>query len=149
MEPRTHPRPVVRGARALLVGVVALAACGVEVPDDVAVRATSTTATTEAAPPTTEAPTSDDELEQALLDNGYTEAEARCGAEALRERLDDDQVDEIVGADSVTDINEGTAADFADAIGGCLEEGSDSPRPGGRPGGDRGDDGDADEDGDG
>ncbi len=132
-----HVTPRLRGRVALAVAVAlgVLAACGVEVPDDVAARATSTTATTDPAPTTTEAPTSADELEQALLDNGYTADEATCGAAALREDLDSDQVDEIIGADSVEDIGEDTAADFAEAVDGCLEEGSDSPRPGGRPGG--------------
>lgn len=122
-------------ATGLLVGA---GACGVEVPDDVADRATSTSSTSEATT-TTEAPTSDDELEQALLDNGYTPEEATCGAESLRRDLDDDQITEIIEADSVTDIDEQLAVEFADAIGGCLEGADDDPDdpsgPGRGPGG--------------
>lgn len=115
--------------------VLACGACGVEVPDDVAARATSTSSTSEATT-TTVAPTSDDELEQALLDNGYTQEEATCGAEALRADLDDDQVEEIIEADSVTDIDERLASEFADAIGGCLEGTDEDPSgPGRGPGG--------------
>lgn len=118
------------------VAVALIAGCGVEVPDDVADRATSTAPTTAPAPSTTEAPTSDDELEQALLDNGYTVGESECGAEALREELDEDQIDEIIGADSVEDIDPSSAADFADAIGGCLDEEDDGGSgPGRGPGG--------------
>ncbi len=120
----------------LVAGLVWLvAACGVEVPDDVAARAASTTSASEGATTTTEAPTSDDDLEQALLDNGYTLDEATCGAEALREELDTDQIEEITGAESVDDIDRGSAEDFADAIGGCLSEDSDPAAPSGRPGG--------------
>lgn len=111
-----------------------LAACGVEVPDEVASRATSTTTTTEGGTPTTEAPTSDDELEQALLDNGYTLDEARCGADNLRAEVDDDEIDEIIEADTIEDIDPAMAADFASALQDCVQDGAtdgddDSERP--------------------
>ncbi len=118
-------------AMALLV----TAGCGVEVPDDVADRATSTAPTTEPAATTTESPTSDDELEQALLNNGYEPEEATCGAERLREELDDDQIDEVIGAESVEDIDERLATDFADAISGCLDAGTGTTGGGRGPGG--------------
>lgn len=107
-----------------------MAACGVEVPEDVADRATSTQATTEASVTTTEAPRSDDELEQALLDNGYTEDEAQCGAENLRDDLDADEIDEVIGADDIEEIDPRTAADFGEAISECLDDGSDDEGPG-------------------
>ena len=131
--------------RALATVVVAvagvLAACGVEVPDDVAadVRATSTTG--DEAPATTETPTSDDELEQALIDNGYTLAEAECGAENLREALDEAEVASIVDADTIEDISASTARAFADALRPCVEDGAD-PGQGDEPdGGEDPDDG--------
>lgn len=118
MTPRSHRWTVFAAATVALV-----AGCGVEVPDDVADRATSTAPTTEANPATTEAPTSDDPLEQALLNNGYEPGEATCGAERLRAELDDDQIDEVIGADDVGEIDPRDAADFADAIDECLEDG--------------------------
>jgi hypothetical protein len=113
--------------RALAVVVVALvglaAACGVEVPDDVADDLRETTTTTDV-PSTTETPRSDDELEQALIDNGYTLAEAECGAENLREALDEDEVRSIVDADTIEDISASTARAFADALRPCVEDGA-------------------------
>lgn len=99
--------------------LVALAGCGVEVPDDVAARATTTTVAP--ASSTTAPPMSDDEVEQALIDNGYTAEEARCGAEQLRRQLDEDEIREIVEAESVDDIDPALASRFADALGGCVE----------------------------
>ncbi|QYG90966.1 hypothetical protein HC251_15005 [Iamia sp. SCSIO 61187] len=132
-----------RAGAALLVGVLALAgACGVEVPDDVAADIRDTTTTTEA-PTTTETPRSDDPLEQALIDNGYTLAEAECGAENLRETLDEDEVQSIVDADTIEDISAGTARGFADALQPCVEDGADPGDP------DDSGDGDGDGDGDG
>lgn len=110
-------RVLAAGACSLL----ALVGCGVEVPDDVARRSNSTTSTTEAPPRTTEAPTSDDELEQVLLDNGYTPDEAGCGAANLRDSLEESQIDEILGAGSIDDIDGPTASDFAAALRDCLE----------------------------
>jgi hypothetical protein len=115
-----------RAVAALVVAVVGvLAACGVEVPDDVAaeVREPSTTAADDA-PSTTETPTSDDELEQALIDNGYTLAEAQCGAGNLREALDEAEVASIVEADTIEDISASTARAFADALRPCVEDGA-------------------------
>lgn len=120
---------------AVVVGLaVGLAACGVEVPDDVAaeVRESSTTAADDA-PSTTETPTSDDELEQALIDNGYTLAEAECGAENLREALDEAEVASIVDADTIEDISASTARAFADALRPCVEDGADPGSGGGEP----------------
>ncbi len=117
-----------RAALAVVVGVLGLAgglaACGVEVPDEVAddLRDTSTTAD---APATTETPTSDDELEQALIDNGYTLDEAVCGAANLREELDDPEVRTIIEADTIEDISASTARAFADALRPCVEDGAD------------------------
>lgn len=141
-----------RAGAALVVGVVALAgACGVEVPDDVAADIRDTTTTTEA-PTTTETPRSDDPLEQALIDNGYTLAEAECGAENLRGALDEDEVRSIVDADTIEDISPGTARGFAAALQPCVEDGAepgDTDGPdGGGGGGDPGDPGGEDPDGD-
>lgn len=112
-----------RAAVALLAAVVAavVAACGVEVPDDVAAEVRADETTTTAVPSTTETPTSDDELEQALIDNGYTLAEAECGAENLREELDDDEIASIVEADTIEDISASIARSFADALRPCVE----------------------------
>jgi hypothetical protein len=108
----------------LVVGLAAaLAACGVEVPDDVAEDLQSTSTTVDA-PATTETPTSDDELEQALIDNGYTLAEAECGAENLRQTLDEDEIGSIVGADTIEDISASTARAFAEALRPCVEDGA-------------------------
>jgi len=104
-----------------LVVVLMMVGCGVEVPDDVAARATSTTTTSEAGPSTTATPTSDDPLEQALIDNGYSADEATCGATNLREELDEDQVDDIIGAEDIDDIGADTAADFARALRDCVD----------------------------
>lgn len=142
-----HPAPVHRpraapAALALalvaLVGAV-LGACGVEVPDDVAADIERSTTTTTEVPTTTAVPTSDDELEQALIDNGYTLEEARCGAENLRDRLSDAEVREVIEADTIEDIGFSTANDFADALRPCVEGGA---------AGDDGDDGPGDGDGD-
>jgi hypothetical protein len=115
--------------RALAVLVVALlglaGACGVEVPDDVAEDLRETTTTTDDAPSTTETPTSDDELEQALIDNGYTLAEAECGAENLRDQLGEDEVRSIVDAETIEDISASTARAFADALRPCVEDGAE------------------------
>ena len=113
--------------RALVAVVVAVlgagaAACGVEVPDDVAMEVRETTTTTEAAT-TTEVPTSDDELEQALIDNGYTAEESRCGAENLRAALDEGELQTIIDAGSIEDISASTARAFAEAIQPCVEGG--------------------------
>ena len=130
-----------RAGAALLVGLLAVAgACGVEVPDDVADDIRDTTTTTEP-PTTTETPRSDDPLEQALIDNGYTLAEAECGAENLREALDEDEVQSIVDADTIEDISPGTARGFADALQPCVEDGAEPGDP------DEGDGGDGDGDG--
>jgi hypothetical protein len=126
---------VVTGARrracvalvAAVVGLAAgLAACGVEVPDDVAADLRDPSTTTETAPATTEIPTSDDELEQALIDNGYSLAEAECGAENLRGALGEDEVTSIVEADTIEDISASTARAFADALRPCVEDGADA-----------------------
>lgn len=111
----------VRVALALVV-VASLAACGVEVPDDVATA--STTPTTEAPPSSTEPPTSDDDLEQALIGYGYSVEEAECGAANLRDELDDAEIEALVAADSIEDIPPGTAIDFADALRPCVEDGA-------------------------
>lgn len=109
-----------------VAGLVAVAAaCGVEVPDDVAEDLRETTTTTEV-PSTTETPTSDDELEQALIDNGYTAAEAACGAANLRDTLDDDQIATIVEADTIEDISASTARTFAAALRPCVQTGGGS-----------------------
>lgn len=128
------------GLGALLAVALGLAACGVEVPDDVAERATGTTTTTEGAPATTEVPRSDDELEQALIDNGYSLDEARCGAERLRTELPDDEIREIIEADAITDISPRAAADFAAALRPCVtgeedDEGEGGDEDDGRPDG--------------
>ncbi|HEX7134438.1 MAG TPA: hypothetical protein VF228_17830 [Iamia sp.] len=125
---------LVVGAAGLVVG------CGVEVPDDVADDLRETSTTTDEAPATTEIPTSDDELEQALIDNGYTLAEAECGAENLRETLDEEEIGSIVGADTIEDISASTARAFAEALRPCVEDGAgaggedegddDAPMPG-------------------
>ena len=112
-----------RPLRAVLCGLAlacAAAGCGVEVPDDVA-EATSTTTAPEST--TTAPPMSDDELEQALIDNGYTLGEARCGAENLREQLDDSQIQDLIEADDIEDIRESTATAFAAALQPCLDAG--------------------------
>jgi len=115
--------------QALAVLVVALlglaAACGVEVPDDVAEDLRESTTTTDNAPSTTETPTSDDELEQALIDNGYTLAEAECGAGNLRDELAEDEVQSIVDAETIEDISASTARAFADALRPCVEDGAE------------------------
>jgi len=114
-----------RAVVALVVGLAGLmgaAACGVEVPDDVAADLRETTTTTDAAT-TTELPTSDDELEQALIDNGYSIEESRCGAENLRAALDEDELQTIIDAGSIEDISASTARAFADAIQPCVEDG--------------------------
>lgn len=109
-----------RGAICGLALAVAsvLVGCGVEVPDDVT-AATSSTAEAPAST-TTAPPMSDDELEQALIDNGYTLDEARCGAENLREQLADSQIQELIRTD-INDIRESTATAFADALQPCLD----------------------------
>lgn len=111
----------------VVVGGLALAAtsvlvgCGVEVPDEVA---TATAPTTEQQGSTTTVPPmSDDELEQALIDNGYSLDEARCGAENLRAELGDGQIQEVIRADDIEDIRESTATAFARALQPCLDEG--------------------------
>lgn len=114
-------------AAGVTAGSLLLAACGVEVPDDVAddiEDARDETTTTEATP-TTEVPTSDDDLEQSLIDNGYTLEEAQCGAENLRERLDDDEIAEIIEADTIEDIGFDTATEFAEALRPCVEDGAE------------------------
>jgi hypothetical protein len=128
-----------RAVVALVVGLLGLgaAACGVEVPDDVAADLRETSTTTEAAT-TTEVPTSDDELEQALIDNGYTAEESRCGAENLRDALDEDELQTIIDAGSIEDISASTARAFADAIQPCVEDGG---APGEDPGEEPPDDG--------
>lgn len=118
-----------RAAAALLVGVLGLVgACGVEVPDDVAADIRDTTTTTDA-PTTTETPRSDDDLEQALIDNGYTLAEAECGAENLRAALDEDEIRSIIGADTIEDISPSTARGFARALQPCVEDGAEPGDP--------------------
>lgn len=122
-----------RALAVVLVGVVALAAaCGVEVPDEVADDLRGSTTSTEATT-TTETPSSDDELEQALIDNGYSEEEAACGAENLRESLDERQIQTIVDAESIEDIAPSTGRAFAAALRPCVQgEGPDGPDgPGG------------------
>jgi hypothetical protein len=113
----------VRGARGVLLVLATasvLVGCGVEVPDEVA---TATAPSTEPAASTTTAPPmSDDEIEQALLDNGYSLAEARCGAENLREQLPDSQIEEVLRSDDIEDIRESTADAFADALQPCLDQ---------------------------
>lgn len=131
-----------RALVALAVGVVALgAACGVEVPDDVAADIRASTTTTVDAPAPTEVPTSDDELEQALIDNGYSLDEAECGAANLRDELDDDEVRSIIEADTIEDISPDTARRFAEALRPCVEDGAD-PGSGGSGGGSGGSGGD-------
>lgn len=124
------------GAAVLMAAVsFSLAACGVEVPDDIASRATSTTTTTTAVPQTTAVPTSDDELEQALIDNGFSLAEARCGAEALRESLSEGEIEEITGLESIGDIDASLAEDYREAVSPCVENGADDDDDGGGGGG--------------
>lgn len=111
-----------------------LAGCGVDVPDDVAAEIRSSTTTEAGAPATTAVPRSDDELEQALIDNGYSLEEAECGAANLREQLGEDEVRSIVEADTIEDIGPSTARGFADALRPCVEDGasadpSDDPAP--------------------
>jgi len=119
-----------RPVAALAVAAAGLvAACGVEVPDDVAADVRSSSTTEADAPVTTETPTSDDELEQALIDNGYTLEEAECGAANLREVLDEDEVATIVEADTIEDISASTARAFADALRPCVEDGADTDEP--------------------
>lgn len=117
--------------RAVVALVVALAgvaaACGVEVPDDVAADIRSSTTVADEAPATTETPRSDDELEQALIDNGYTLDEAECGAANLRDELDEAEVRTIVEADTIEDISASTARAFADALRPCVEDGAGEP----------------------
>lgn len=134
-----------RAVVALLVaGVLAVAAaCGVEVPDDVAADIEASTTTEIDAPGTTETPTSDDELEQALIDNGYSLEEAECGAANLRDTLAPDEVQSIVDADTIEDISARTAREFAAALRPCVEDGAD---PGSVPDDDD-DDGDGDDGG--
>ncbi len=113
-----------RQVRGVLLGLAlatsaALAGCGVEVPDDVAAGTTSTTEP--AASTTTAPPMSDDEIEQALIDNGYSLAEARCGAENLREQLPDSQIEEVLRSDDIEDIPESAATAFAEALQPCLD----------------------------
>ncbi len=122
---------LVRRAAAVVVVAVAgiVAACGVEVPDDVAADVRSSSTEAEEAPATTETPTSDDELEQALIDNGYTLAEAECGAENLRAALDEADIASIVDADTIEDISASTARAFADALRPCVEDGADGDEP--------------------
>lgn len=119
-----------RSRAALGAGLVALvalvAACGVEVPDEVADDLRGTTTTTEV-PATTETPQSEDELEQALIDNGYSEEEAACGAQNLREALDEEQIASIVEAETIEDISPSTGRAFARALAPCVEGGG---RPG-------------------
>jgi len=143
--------PPSRRRWAVLAAVAAAAAlagagCGVEVPEEVAARATSTTTTVAPGPATTAPPTSADPLEQALIDNGYTVEEARCGAERLRQVLDDDEVQAIVEAESLDDIDPDTAARFAAALRRCVE-GAGDPGEGGDPGGGGGEDPGGDDDG--
>lgn len=126
----TAPRRALVLVAAAVLAVAA--ACGVEVPDDVAAEVASSSTTEPGAPSTTAVPTSDDELEQTLIDNGYSLDEARCGAANLRDQLDDDEVDAIIDADTIEDIPSGTARDFADALRPCLAGGA---APGGDPGG--------------
>lgn len=118
-----------RSALAGLAVAAVLGACGVEVPDDVAVDVDRSTDAS--GPSTTEPPTSDDPLEQALIDNGYTLDEARCAAENLREELDEDEIDDIVEADSLEDISVSSADEFADAVQPCIEDGApvEDPEP--------------------
>jgi len=120
-----------------------VAACGVEVPEDVAdeIEAARETDRAPDTPDTTEAPTSDDDLEQALIDNGYTLEEARCGAENLRERLDDDEIEEVIAADTIEDIGFGVATEFADALRPCVEDGATDDEPDDDSDGDDSDDG--------
>lgn len=131
-------------AAAILLLVVGglLAACGVEVPDDVAadIEADRRTTSTSGVAATTVPPTSDDALEQTLIDNGYTLAEARCGAQNLRERLSEAEIAEIVAADTVEEIEPGLAEAFADALQPCVEDGAGAATPTDGAGGD--DDGD-------
>ena len=137
--------------RAVAVLVVALlglaAACGVEVPDDVAEDLRETTTTTDEGPSTTETPTSDDELEQALIDNGYTLAEAECGAENLRDELGEDEVQSIVDAETIEDISASTARAFADALRPCVEDGAEGDDGSEGPGSGEDDPDDGDDDG--
>lgn len=115
-----------RAAATLGVALLGLlAACGVEVPDDVAEDVRESSTTVAEVPATTETPTSDDELEQALIDNGYTLDESRCGAENLREELDESEVRSIVEADTIEDISASTARAFADALRPCVEDGAE------------------------
>ncbi len=101
-----------------------LAGCGVDVPDDVAAEIRSSSTTEAGAPATTAVPRSDDELEQALIDNGYSLEEAECGAANLREQLDEDEVRSIVEADTIEDIGPSAARGFADALRPCVEDGA-------------------------
>lgn len=116
---RCAPLSAVLAAVALAVA----AGCGVEVPDDVAEEVREEATTTSTTPATTEPPTSDDELEQALIDNGYTAEEAACGAENLRAELPDDEIATIVEADTIEDISPTTARAFASALQPCVSAG--------------------------
>lgn len=110
------------------VTTVGLIGCGVEVPDDVAARATPSTApTTAPAPSSTAPPTSDDDLEQALIGYGYSVAEAECGAANLRETLDEADIEALIEAESIEDIPPRAALDFADALRPCVEDGPGGP----------------------
>lgn len=120
--------PSRRRALLAVLAAVVLMGCGVEVPDDVG-TGDDGQATTEAVPTTTEPPTSDDPLEQALIDNGYSLDEARCAAENLREALDDDEIEDIIEADSLDDISISSAEDFAEAVQPCIEDGAPSVDP--------------------
>jgi len=96
---------------------LALAGCGVEV-DAAAPTTSATTATTLVAPPV---PPSDDALVNMLERNGYSRDEATCGAEQLRDQLSSDEVDSLVDAQDLTDIDPTIADEFGSIMSDCLD----------------------------
>ncbi len=111
--------------------VLALGACGVELPDDVAARASTTTTTSTTIPSTTAVPNSDDELEQTLIDNGFSLEEAQCGAKALKDALSADEIDAINGLENLENIDSSIAEEYADAVSPCVKDGADPDEDGG------------------
>jgi hypothetical protein len=104
---------------ALVIGV---AACGVEVPEGAGrPEPTSTTTTTEV--PTTETPRGRDDVEQFLIDNGFSLAEARCGASSLRDELTHSQVEALLEAGNLAEIDDRVADAYAAALQRCLDQG--------------------------
>ncbi len=111
------------GGRARLVVLAAglvLAGCGVEV--DASAPSTTTTII-DATITTGSVPPSDDPLVAMLERNGYSREEATCGADELRNELSDHEVDSIVDARDLTDIDPSIAEEFGDIMSDCLDGG--------------------------